>query len=286
MILRDTITLNNGVKIPKLGLGTWEIPNDNAAQAVRDAIKLGYRHVDTARDYYNEEGVGKGILSCGIPREELFVTSKVSANAKSYAAAKEQIAASLSATGLDYLDLMLIHSPEPWASYREGEHYFAENLEVWHAMEEAYKEGKLRAIGVANFEREDLENLFENTDIQPIVNQVLCHISNTPSELISFCHANDVAVEAYSPIAHGVMLRNPELATIAERYGVSTARLCIRYCLQLGTIALPKTANPVHMADNADVDFEISDADMKVLSSFAPIESYEEFGKFPVFSGK
>jgi len=286
MILEETITLNNGVELPRLGLGTWEIADGDAAQAVRDAVEIGYRHVDTARDYMNEEGVGEGVRTCGIPREQMFVTSKISAFAKDYDAAKEQIEASLSATGLDYLDLMLIHAPEPWTEYREGKHFFKENLEVWRALEEAYEAGKLRAIGVANFEREDLENLFDHAGIRPMVNQVLCHVSNTPTDLISFCRANDVAVEAYSPIAHGVMLRNPALAAMAERYGVSAARLCIRYCLQLGTIALPKTANPAHMADNANVDFAISDEDMDALRAFAPIESYEEFGHFPVFGGK
>lgn len=251
MILNDTYTLSNGMKIPKLGLGTWEIPDDKAAQAVRDAVKIGYRHIDTAQGYDNERGVGEGVRTCGVSREELFVTTKLQAFYKTYKEAKEAIAESLRVSGLDYFDLMIIHAPQPWTDFHAGEHFFEGNLEAWRALEEAHYEGKLKAIGVSNFEEIDLDNILKNGEVKPAVNQILCHIGNTPFDLIDYCKKNDILVEAYSPVAHGEMQKNSQISEMAKKYGVSVPQLCIRYCLQLGTLPLPKTANPAHMADNA-----------------------------------
>lgn len=184
---KESLTLNNGVKIPQLGLGTWFIDDDKVAGAVKEATKLGYRHFDTAQAYGNERGVGEGIRTCGI---------------------------------------------------------------------------------------------------KPMVNQILLHISNTPIELMEYCQKNDIAVEAYSPIAHGEILNQPEIAAMAEKYGVSVPQLCIRYTLQLGAISLPKTGNPEHMKNNGEVEFEISPEDMEVLKSFKHIESYGDSGVFPVYGGK
>lgn len=286
MILQESYRLANGVQIPKLGLGTWFIEDDEAAQAVRDAVAAGYRLIDTAQAYGNERGVGEGVRTCGLPREQLFVTSKVAAEAKSYEAAAQSIDETLAKMGLEYLDMMIIHSPQPWAEFRVENRYFAENKEVWRALEDAYEAGKLRAIGVSNFLQDDLENLLEGCRIKPMVNQILLHITNTDKALLEYCRAQGILVEAYSPIAHGEALKNPAITRMAEKYGVTPARLCIRYVLQLGTVALPKTANPAHMRDNGAVDFQISPEDMQTLEAMEKIESYGEFDVFPVFSGK
>lgn len=284
MILQECYTLPNGVTIPKLGLGTWFIEDGKAAQAVRDAVAAGYRLIDTAQAYGNERGVGEGVRTCGLPREDLLVTSKVAAEAKTYVAAARSIDETLEKMGLDYLDLMIIHSPQPWAEFREANRYFAENKEVWRALEDAYAAGKLRAIGVSNFLQDDLENLLADCRIKPMVNQILLHITNTDRKLLDFCQEQGILVEAYSPIAHGETLKNPAITQMARKYGVTPAQLCIRYVLQLGTVALPKTANPDHMRDNGAVDIRISPEDMQALEAMEKIESYGEFDVFPVFN--
>lgn len=259
-------TLSNGVKIPELGLGTWFIDDDKVDNAVVSAVKIGYRHIDTAQAYGNERGVGAGIKACGIPREELFVTSKVAAEAKTYESAAKSIDETLNKMGLSYIDLMLIHSPQPWAEWREdGKRYFEENIQVWKALEDAYKAGKIKSIGVSNFLIDDLENLLANCEIKPMVNQLLIHIGNTPTKLIEYCKKHNIVVEAYSPIAHGEALKNETIVAMAHKYGVSVAQLCIKYVLNLGTVALPKTSNEEHMQSNAKVDFEISAEDMEIL---------------------
>lgn len=282
-----TITLNNGVKIPQLGLGTWFIDDSKVADAVKAAVQLGYRHIDTAQAYGNERGVGEGVRTCGVAREDLFVVSKVAAEHKTYEEAKAGIDETLKKMGLDYLDMMIIHSPQPWVEVNQSENRYKEgNRQAWRALEEAYNEGKLKAIGVSNFRIEDLESLVATAKIKPMVNQVLCHISNTPVELIEFCQKSNIAVEAYSPIAHGVILNQPEIQAMAEKYNVSVPQLCIRYTLQLGAISLPKTANPEHMKNNAEVDFEISAEDMETLKNFKKIADYGESSGFPVYGGK
>lgn len=286
MILQKTYRLENGVSIPKLGLGTWFIEDDKAAQAVRDAVAMGYRLVDTAQAYGNERGVGEGVRTCGLPRKDVFVTSKVAAEAKTYEEAARSIDETLDKMGLEYLDLMIIHSPQPWAEFRVENRYFAENREVWRALEDAYTAGKLRAIGVSNFLQDDLENLLSGCRIRPMVNQILLHITNTDRALLDYCRAQGILVEAYSPIAHGEALKNPAITEMARKYGVTPAQLCIRYVLQLGAVALPKTANPAHMRDNGMVDFDISEQDLQTLKSLKKIESYGKFDVFPVFSGK
>jgi diketogulonate reductase-like aldo/keto reductase len=283
MILKETYTLANGVKIPKLGLGTWFIPDGKAAQAVKDAVNLGYRHIDTAQAYANERGVGEGIRTCGVKREELFVTTKLAAEIKSYKQAVASIDSSLKTMGLDYIDLMIIHSPYPWTEFRGPDHYFEGNREAWKALEEAYKAGKLRAIGVSNFEKADLDNILESCSVKPMVNQILAHISNTPEELIRYSQDNDMIVVAYSPFGHGEILKNGDIITMAGKYNVSVPQLCIRYILQLGLVPLPKTANPDHMKSNADVDFVISEEDMARLKRMERIKDYGEHSVFPVY---
>src|SRR4051812_48382644 len=169
MILDDTFTLSNGVHIPKLGFGTWMIQDDDAVRAVREAIGIGYRHVDTAYAYANERGVGVGVRRSGVARDQVFVTTKLVAESKNYADAKERVDGSLQALGLDHIDLMLIHSPQPWAEFREGDRYFEGNAEAWRALEDAHRAGKLRAIGVSNFERADIDNLLATCSVAPMV---------------------------------------------------------------------------------------------------------------------
>lgn len=286
MILKENYLLNNNVEIPKLGLGTWFIDNTNAAQAVCDAVKAGYRHIDTAQAYGNEKGVGEGIKKCGVDRKELFITTKLVAEIKDYDNAVKAIEGSLEALGLDYIDMMLIHSPQPWTEFREDDHFFEGNKEAWRALEDAYKSGKLRAIGVSNFEKEDLDNIISSCTVKPMVNQILVHASNTPFDLIEYTQSKGILVEAYSPIAHGEALKNETIAEIAKKYNVSVPQLCIRYDLQLGTLPLPKTANPEHMKSNAEIDFVISDEDMDRLKKLEHIKNYGDSSFFPVYGGK
>ena len=285
-MLSKTVSLANGVEVPVLGLGTWLMNNDEAAVAVEAALKLGYRHVDTAQAYGNEAGVGRGIAASGIAREDVFVTTKVAAEHKDFESAAASIDASLAAAGLDYFDLVIIHSPQPWAKVNQSDDRYLEgNREAWRALEEAYAAGKVRAIGVSNFLEADLENILSSCNVKPMVNQVLAHVGNMPSNLVVWCKERGIVVEAYSPVAHGAVLDSPEIVRIAVTYGVSVPQLCIRYCLQLGLIALPKSANSNHMAANADVDFEISTADMDALSALT-VDDYGEANVFPVYGGK
>lgn len=284
--MNEFFELSNGLKIPKVGLGTWLIDNDKVEEVVECALEAGYRHIDTAQAYGNEEGVGKAIRKSNIARQDLFITSKIAAEAKTYQEAYDSINETLNKMGLDYLDLMIIHSPQPWQEFRDDNRYFKENKKVWKALETAYQEGKVKAIGVSNFLKDDLENILNSCQIKPMVNQILTHISNTKTELIKFCKENDILVEAYSPIAHGAILKNENISAMANKYNVSVARLCIRYIIQLGLVALPKASSKEHLIDNLKVDFEISEEDMEVLKAIKTIEDYGQDDFFPVFSAK
>ena len=195
MIFNEAYTLANGMSIPKLGLGTWFIDDDKAAEAIRTAVKLGYRLIDTAQAYGNERGVGEGVRTCGLPREELFVASKVAAELKTYEAAARSIDETLEKMGLDYLDQMIIHSPQPWAEFRVEKRYFEENKAVWRALEDAQTAGKVRIIGVSNFLRDDLENLLADCRVRPAVNQILLHIGRTDGELLIFCREQGIPLQ-------------------------------------------------------------------------------------------
>ena len=223
MILEDKYTLSNGVEIPKLGLGTWFISDKDVIQAIKEAAKIGYRHIDTAQAYENESGVGDGIRASGVKREDMFVTTKLAAEVKSYKEAISSIDNSLKTLGLDYIDMMLIHSPKPWAEFGGDDRYLEGNRETWRALEEAYKSGKLRAIGISNFKEADIDNILESCSTQPMVNQILAHISNTPKELIQYNKERNILVEAHSPIGHGELLKNQEIAAIAK----NIMRLCL-----------------------------------------------------------
>ena len=281
--------LYNSTNIPDVGLGTWLISNDKVVDVIKTAVKLGYRHIDTAQAYMNEEGVGRGIKECGVPREELYITTKVAGELKDYQSAYDSVIESLKKLDLDYLDLILIHSPEPWAEFRtSGKDYFKENLEVWRALEDLYFEGKVKAIGVSNFHVSDLENLVSNGRVKPFVNQVLAHVGQVPFDIIKYCCEHDILVEAYSPIAHGEANRLEMVNELGEKYHKSFAQICLKYLLQLDMVVLPKASSEGHLKNNIDLDFTISDEDMELLNKVKPLDNYGKDDFFPVFrqSGK
>lgn len=283
MILNDVYRLSNDIQIPKLGLGTWMVEGAAATNAVKTAIDMGYRHIDTAQDYFNEAEVGDGVRASGIPRNEIFVTTKLSAQHKNYADAAESIEESLRLLDIEYIDLMIIHCPKPWDKYHGKDRFFEGNKEAWRALEDAHKAGKIKSIGLSNFQIVDIENLLETCTVKPVVNQILAHVTNTPIELIDYCKEKGILVEAYSPIGHGELFKNDEIKAMAEKYQVSLPQLCIRYTLQLGLLPLPKTANPEHMRNNADVNFVISEDDMTALKAMETISDYGEASVFPVY---
>jgi len=285
MILNEKFTLSNGVEIPKLGLGTWLIDNDDVVETVKAAIEIGYRHIDTAQAYQNESGVGKGIRESGVNREDIFVTSKIAAELKSYDEAAASIDETLKKMELDYIDLMIIHSPKPWKEFHGDDHYLEGNREVWRALEDAYEAGKVKAIGLSNFEKVDIENILESCSLKPMINQILAHIGNTPEELINYTQDKGILVEAYSPIGHGKLFNKDQVVEIAEKYNVSVPQLGIRYDLQLGLLPLPKSGNPDHIKSNAELDFTISEEDMEVLKGIENID-YEDASMFPVYGGE
>lgn len=282
MILNETYTLNNGIEIPKIAFGTWLMDDETAAQSVKDALDLGYRHIDTAQAYGNEVGVGQGLCASGLNREDVFITSKIAAELKDYDGALASINQSINDLAVDYIDLMIIHAPQPWAEFRKA-NYDQGNLAAWKALETALKEQKVRAIGVSNFEKDDLQNILDNGTIKPAVNQILVHIGNTPADLIQFSQDHDILVEAYSPIGHGEIFKIDAIKEMADKYKVSIPQLAIRYTLQLGTLPLPKSTNKAHIENNAQVDFEISAKDMDILKNMEKLADYGDSKVFPVF---
>ncbi|SHK88897.1 aldo/keto reductase [Fibrobacter sp. UWB12] len=271
MVLEEFYKLNNGQRIPKIALGTWQTPNDVAATAVATAIDAGYRHIDTAIAYENEAGVGAGLKaalkSTGIHRESVFITTKIPAEVKNYDDAVRCIQESMGRLDAFHIDMMLIHAPRPWAEMgsTSGNRYFKENLEVWKALEGAYEAGKIRAIGVSNFEISDLNNLLAGARVIPAVNQIRVHVGHVPTELIDFCEQSGILVEAYSPNATGRLLKVPEVCAMAEKYHVSVPQLASRFVLQLGLLPLPKSVHEERIRQNAKLDFEINSNDMASL---------------------
>ena len=268
-VLQEKFTLANGVQIPKIGFGTWQIHNNEVTDAVRIALKNGYRHIDTAAAYGNEEGVGDAVRVSGLERSEVFITTKIPAEHKSYDKAVKSIEESLERLNLEYIDLLLVHAPKPWVRMFIGTSrmYFEENAAVWKAMEEAYKAGTVKAIGVSNFSVADIRNIQEHCTVIPMVNQIKFHIGWTQDEVTAYCKELGIVVEGYSPIATGALMHNQEVASVAQKYDKSIAQLCIRYDLQKGALPLPKSTHEEYIIQNADVDFEITDEDMRLLDS-------------------
>lgn len=261
----EKFVLNDKVEIPAIGLGTWQSEKSEAYNAVRVAVDCGYRHIDTAYNYGNEDIVGRAIKDCGVPREQLFITTKLPSEIKTYNGAREYFERSLNALGLDYLDLYLIHAPWPWSNV--GIDCTEGNIEAWKAMIELKKEGKIRSIGVSNFNGEQIDSLINATGVIPSVNQIRFFIGNTQEPICEYCKDKGILIEAYSPLATGKIMEIAEIREIADRLSVSLAQLCIKYCLQRGTLPLPKSVTPSRIADNLKLDFEIPESDMKLLNA-------------------
>lgn len=264
MILQDAFTLKNGVRMPKIGLGTWQIPDgEEAYNSVKWALEAGYRHIDTAMAYGNEESVGKAIRDSGIPREEIFVTTKLPAKLKGYDIAHECFQKSLNALDLDYIDLYLIHAPWPWDQI--GLDCTEGNIDSWKAFEDIYDSGKVKAIGISNFEPKHIKPILDMCKYVPMVNQIRFHIGDRQEEVVDYCNKHDILITAYSPLATGRILDNKAIIDMAAKYKVTAAQLCIRYCLQKDMVVIPKSTKKERIISNAKVDFVIDDEDMKVL---------------------
>jgi diketogulonate reductase-like aldo/keto reductase len=274
-VLTDTLRLSNGDRIPRVGFGTWLLQEgDECQDAVADALRLGYRHIDTARAYGNEASVGRAVRDSGIPREQLFITSKLPAEAKDYDTAIDEFATTMDEIGLEHLDLYLIHAPWPWAE--RGRDCRAENRQVWKAMEKFLADGRVNAIGVSNFDSGDLESLLPACDIKPMVDQIRWFIGLDPSGTVRTCAANDIVVEASSPFAHGLIVNHPRIGEIAARYRVSAPQLCIRYLLQKGAVVLPKATRTAHIEQNAELGFTIEPADMDTPDAMRDTEHHRD----------
>jgi diketogulonate reductase-like aldo/keto reductase len=262
----DMITLNNGVQMPAIGFGTYKSTTDDGYQVVLDAIRVGYRHLDTAALYENEEDVGRAVRESGIPREEFFLTSKLNRNFLGYESAKNEFYTTLKKLDTDYLDLYLIHWPRADYGRDEFDQWKQLDIESWRALEELYKEGKIRAIGVSNFLPHHLENLLKNTDIVPAVNQLELHPGYSQAAACAYCREKGIQLEAWSPIGRGRLSENQLLASLAEKYGTSIPHLCLVFDRQEGIAVLPKSTHFERMKENLNLDdITISDEDMWML---------------------
>lgn len=250
-------TLSNGVKMPYLGFGTFRIPaGDETKNAVLEALKVGYRHIDTAKIYGNEQSVGEAIRESGIKREEIFVTTKLWNADQGYDTTLRAFDESLKNLGMDYVDLYLIHWPKD------------KNVETWKAMEKLYKEGLIRAIGVSNFKIHHLEHLFKQAEILPMVNQVECHPQFPQDDVLEFCKANNIQLEAWGPLMQGKVFNKQVLIDLANKYNRTVAQIALRWQIQRGVVVIPKSTNPERIRENSQIfDFEISEEDMKLIAT-------------------
>jgi len=263
--INDTYTLNNGLQIPCVGFGTFKSTDNGSADAIKMAIEAGYRYLDTASFYHNEEFVAQAIKESGMKREELFLVTKAWKTQMGYKAVREAFQESLQKLDTDYVDLYLIHWPVPEAGYKQWKQL---DIDTWKALEELYAEGKMKGIGVSNFLPHHLENLMESADVKPLVNQIEFHPGYTQEATVRYCQEHDILVQAWSPLGRTRVLNYPMLVEMAEKYGVSTARLCIRYAIQRGVVPIPKASSMERIKDNQNVfDFEISKEDMYRISS-------------------
>ena len=271
-VLQEQFMLSNGMPMPKLGFGTWQITDaQQAYDATASALASGYRHVDTARVYDNEESVGRAIRDSGIARSELFVATKLPAEIKDHDEALASFETSMAAIGLEYVDLYMIHAPWPWHAI--GQDCAAGNKAVWKALETIHQSGRAKAIGVSNFNAADLRVILDGCAIKPMVNQIRFFIGHAQPDVVNFCQSEGIQLTGYSPLATGKILANPTIGTVAQRYGKSAAQICIRYVLQKGIAPLPKSTNAARIRQNADVDFEITDENMVLLDELGDIET-------------
>jgi diketogulonate reductase-like aldo/keto reductase len=257
--LTDTFTIAGDVAIPKIGFGTWQLPDGSEAyDAVRSALDAGYRHIDTALAYGNEASVGRAVRDSGVDRAEIFITTKLPAEIKDAAGARSAFERSQQGLDLGVVDLYLIHAPWPWNAI--GTDHRAGNIEVWKVFEELYAAGRTRSIGVSNFSVDDLESLTAATDVVPHANQIRWFVGNTQDDVTAWCQQRGVLVEGYSPLATGQLLEGGVLDAIAQRVGRTPAQVAIRYLLEKGVLPLPKSVTPKRIVENAAVDFTL-DAD-------------------------
>jgi 2,5-diketo-D-gluconate reductase A len=253
------VTLNNGVRIPQLGFGVWQVAPADTTQATLQALEVGYRHIDTAEMYGNEKEVGEAVRRSGIPRQEVFVTSKLNNGFHAHADALAAFDRSLDDLGFDYLDLFLIHWPLPGVG---------DYVETWRAMAEIYSSGRARAVGVSNFQAHHLEKLFEQTELVPAVNQIEVHPYLTQDALRAFNTKHGIATEGWSPLAQGRIIGEPAVKAIADRLGRTTAQVALRWHIQRGDIVFPKSVTPERVRENfALFDFELSAEDMAAISA-------------------
>lgn len=262
--ITDTFKLYNGVEIPCMGLGTWQSKDEIAKISVLAALSHDYRLIDTAAAYGNERGVGEGIKESGLKREEIFVTSKLRNADHGYKSTLDAFDLTMEKLGLEYLDLYLIHWPNP-VQYR---FMWEEAMrETWRAFEELYEAGKIRAIGISNFLPHHIEALMETAKIKPMVNQLKLCPGITQEKAVEYCKNNGIAVEAYSPFGTGTIFTSDIMKGLAEKYNKSVGQLCLRWCLQRGFVSLPKSSNPMRIKSNTEIfDFEISKEDMDIIS--------------------
>ncbi len=276
MIKDECYVLSNGVKIPKIAFGTWQVkPGDEAYNSVAMALKLGYKHIDTALAYENEESVGKAIKDSKIKREELFITTKLPSHIKGYNETKEAFMTSLKNLDCGYLDLYLIHAPWPWSNV--GQDCTEGNIESWKAMIDLYNEGLIKSIGVSNFRPEHIKPLIDATGFVPHADQIRFFIGNTQDEVYNYCKENNILVEAYSPLATGNILNAPEIVKIAEKYNVTPAKIAIRYCLEKGTLPLPKSTHEERIKANLEIDFKLAKEDLAILDKVHNAELDRKF---------
>lgn len=268
--VQDKIILSNGYGIPCVGFGTYKAEGEEAAKCVRQAVRCGYRHVDTAAFYHNEEGVGAGIRDCGLPREELFLTSKVWNTQRGYDRTLQSFEQSVKRLGVEYLDLYLIHWPANEKQF--GREADAINADTWRALERLYQEGCVRAVGVSNFMKHHLERLEKTANLEPMVNQIEYHPGWGQEETVLYCQQNGITVEAWSPLGRKAVLEDETLAAIAETHGVTAAQVCLRWELQHGIVPLPKSVNESRMKENADIfGFELDREQMHRIDSLQGI---------------
>lgn len=263
----DKYVLRNGVEIPIIGFGTYMMKEDVVANAVKEAIAAGFRHIDCASAYGNEDYVGKGIAESGIDRKELFITSKVNNPDRGYEKTIAAFEKTLKDLRTDYLDLYLIH----WPAYKnQFENWEEINLDTWRAMTDLYKAGKIRAIGVSNFKGHHMDALMK-TEVPPMVDQIEYHPGNLQEEVVEYCKKNGIIVEAWSPLGKGRVLNDANLQKLADKYNTSIAHICIRFILQTGVVPIPKSATPERIRHNYDVfNFELSEEDVEFIKNLEP----------------
>lgn len=263
--LSDHYKLKNGVPIPCIGFGTWRAPNGEiAVSVVKHALSSGYRHIDTAAGYQNEESIGIAVKESKIKREEIFVTGKLQNTAHGYEETLHAFEETMKKLQMDYLDLYLIHWPNP---IMVRDHWQKSNAGTWKAMEELYLAGRIRSIGVSNFRRHHLEELMKTAKIAPMVNQIRLCPGETQDDLVSYCRDQNLLLEAYSPLGSGKIFEVPEMIALSAKYGKSIAQICIRWSLQMGFLPLPKSVTKERIEENAHVfDFELTAEDVSVIA--------------------